>query len=204
MTRVQDARRRPCYGNNCNEECENSYDIWQADDPVGKRDGGYENLNVNQPEDTGRMHFEKSASEYCDSSDVTLNKCNDIEKNCGQDRCVDGGLESRMYRTMNEKNDTSSREDAMSYGHQNSPSSNELDDSERLRGGCGGGSCGSRPKLTCGVVKVIETPCCCTKSNYNSLEYQYSRTSIIKTLLQEPRYSRVFSVSFCTSTEVII
>ncbi|XP_076235165.1 uncharacterized protein LOC143179698 [Calliopsis andreniformis] len=164
ITNMQDARRRPCYGNSNNEECDNSYDIWQADDLVGKQDGGYDNLNVSHTEGTGRMHFEKSASECCDGGDDALNKYNDAEKNCGQDRRVEGSLEPRVYRTMNEKNDASSREDTMSYGQQNGPhTSNELDDNERLRGGCGGGSCGSRPKLACGVVKVIETPCCCSK-----------------------------------------
>ncbi|XP_076278342.1 uncharacterized protein LOC143208128 isoform X1 [Lasioglossum baleicum] len=131
-----------------------SYDIWRADDPAGKNDGGYENVNVSQTETegTGRMHFEKSASECCNDAEETLNKCNDIEKNSGPN-C-----------TMNEKDDESSREDSMTY--QNCPSSsNGLDDSDRMRGGCGGSCtpCGPRPKVSCGVVKVIETACHCGK-----------------------------------------
>ena len=166
--KMQDTRRRPCYSHDSNEECDNTYDIWQADDSVGKQNGGYENLRVSRNEDIGGMHFEKSASECCDVSDDAMNKCNDMEKNCGQDRCAEGSSDSRAYRTMNDKDEVSSREDAMTYNHHNGPcSSNEFDDNERLRGGCGGGPCGSRPKVTCGVVKVIENPCHCGKSKYN-------------------------------------
>ncbi|KZC10296.1 Cysteine and glycine-rich protein 2 [Dufourea novaeangliae] len=154
MTKLLDARHRPCCDNDSNGErhC-SSYDIWRADDSVGKHDGGYENLNVSETEENGRMHFEKSASECCNDGDETLNnKCNDIEQNTGQSR------------TMNEKDDDSSREDSIAY--QNGPgSSNGLDENERMRGGCGGPCtpCGPRPKVSCGVVKVIEPICCCGK-----------------------------------------
>ncbi|XP_076643612.1 uncharacterized protein LOC143353890 [Halictus rubicundus] len=154
MTNMQDVRHRFRCNNDSNEEYRSSYDIWRADDPAGKNDGGYENVNVSQTETegTGRMHFERSASECCNDAEETLNKCNDIEKNPGPNR------------TMNEKDDESSREDSMTC--QNCPSSsNGHDDSERMRGGCGGSCspCGPRPKVSCGVVKVIETACHCGK-----------------------------------------
>ncbi|XP_033330077.2 uncharacterized protein LOC117222470 isoform X5 [Megalopta genalis] len=94
-----------------------------------------------------------SAAECCDDDDdddEALNKCNDTEKNPGQSR------------TMNEKDDESSREDSMTY--QNClTSTNGQDDNERLRGGCGGSCtpCGPRPKVSCGVVKVVEATCLC-------------------------------------------
>ncbi|XP_076618838.1 uncharacterized protein LOC143340576 [Colletes latitarsis] len=144
ITKMQDVRHRPCCNKDSNEEYNDSYDTWQADDPAGKNDGGYENVNVKETEDTGGMHFEKSVFECCDDGEETLNKCNDIEKNCGQDN-----VESRGHKTMNEKDDGSS-------------SSNGLDDNDRLRGGCGGscGPCGPcRPKVACGIVKVVESPC---------------------------------------------
>nr|XP_033330077.1 uncharacterized protein LOC117222470 isoform X6 [Megalopta genalis] len=93
-----------------------------------------------------------SAAECCDDDDddEALNKCNDTEKNPGQSR------------TMNEKDDESSREESMTY--QNClTSTNGQDDNERLRGGCGGSCtpCGPRPKVSCGVVKVVEATCLC-------------------------------------------
>ncbi|XP_054016798.1 uncharacterized protein LOC128897126 isoform X4 [Hylaeus anthracinus] len=157
ITKMQDVRRRPCCNNDGNEEFKDSYDIWQADEPAGKHDGGYENVDLRQTEDTSRMHFEKCASECYDDGEETSNKCNDTEKNCEQDNS-----EPRGYRIMNEKDDASSREDVMACDHQNcSNSSNVLDDNERLRGGCGGvcGPCAPRPKVACGVVKVVESPC---------------------------------------------
>ncbi|KOC63076.1 Cysteine and glycine-rich protein 2 [Habropoda laboriosa] len=161
ITNMQDARRRPCYDNDNNKGYTKSYDIWQADDPVGKNDGGYENVNISYTEDSGRMHFERSASDY--GEEDTLSKCNDIEKNHGQDRCVEGNTESRTYRIMNEKDDASSKEDTMTYGQQNGPNlSNELDDNERMRGGCGG-PCGSRLRPPCGTIKLIETTCHCKR-----------------------------------------
>lgn len=158
-TRANDNDRRPpgYDSNDRGNEYHDTYDIWQADDPVGKSDGGYENVNVNYTEDSGRMHFEKSPSDY--GEEDALSKCNDIEKkHRGQDNCMEGNLETRAYRIMNEKDDaSSSKEDA--YGHQSGPnSSNELDENERMRGGCGG-SCG-RPRFPCGTVRVIEACQC--------------------------------------------
>ncbi|XP_060833153.1 uncharacterized protein LOC132916816 isoform X1 [Bombus pascuorum] len=158
ITKMQDAHHRLRYNNDNRQEYNNTYDIWQADDSVGKNDGGYENINVNHTEDSGRMHFEKSASE-CGEED-TLSKCNDIEKNRGQDRCVKGNSESRTYRIMNEKDDASSKEDTMTYAHQSDPNSS-LDENERMRGGCGG-PCGSRLRASCGTTKV-ETACLCRR-----------------------------------------
>ncbi|XP_043804118.1 keratin-associated protein 5-5-like isoform X2 [Apis laboriosa] len=160
ISKMQDDHHRPCCNNDNKKEYNNSFDIWQADESVGKNDGGYENINVNYTKDSGRMHFEKSASD-CGEED-TLSKCNDIEKSRGQDHCIEGNSESRAYRIMNEKDDASSKEDAMTYGHQSGPnSSNELDDNERMRGGCGG-PCGPRVRLPCGTVKV-ETACLCKR-----------------------------------------
>ncbi|XP_033310506.1 uncharacterized protein LOC117211050 isoform X2 [Bombus bifarius] len=99
-----------------------------------------------------------SASE-CDEED-TISKCNDIEKNRGQDRCVKGNSESRTYRIMNEKDDASSKEDMMTYAHQSGPNSS-LDENERMRGGCGG-PCGTRLRPSCGTTKV-ETVCLCRR-----------------------------------------
>ncbi|XP_076223712.1 uncharacterized protein LOC116431006 isoform X2 [Nomia melanderi] len=147
---ITETQLRACCNNDSSEEYHSSYDIWQADDPVGKNDGGYENVNVSQTEDNGRIHFEKSALECCNDGEEALNKCNDIEKNSGQNR------------TMNEKDDETSREDSTTY--QNALNSSiGLDENERMRGGCGGpySPCGPRPKVSCGVVKVIETACHC-------------------------------------------
>ncbi|XP_050486023.1 keratin-associated protein 5-5-like isoform X2 [Bombus huntii] len=99
-----------------------------------------------------------SASE-CGEED-TISKCNDIEKNRGQDRCVKGNSESRTYRIMNEKDDASSKEDMMTYAHQSGPNSS-LDENERMRGGCGG-PCGTRLRPSCGTTKV-ETACLCRR-----------------------------------------
>ncbi|XP_020721590.1 uncharacterized protein LOC100650092 isoform X3 [Bombus terrestris] len=99
-----------------------------------------------------------SASE-CGEED-TISKCNDIEKNRGQDRCVKGNSESRTYRIMNEKDDASSKEDMMTYAHQSGPNSS-LDENERMRGGCGG-PCGPRLRPSCGTTKV-ETACLCRR-----------------------------------------
>ncbi|XP_076392664.1 uncharacterized protein LOC100874808 isoform X3 [Megachile rotundata] len=160
IMKMQDAHHRPCCNNNNNEEYGNSYDIWQADDPVGKHRGGYENLKVNHTEDTGRIHFEKSTSDCCDGEEDLSSKCNEIENNRGQDHCSDGNSESHLYRTMNEKD--GSKEEA-SYSHQSGPnSSNGHDESERMRGGCGG-PCGPRPKVLCGTIKAVETTCHCAK-----------------------------------------
>lgn len=156
ITKMQDVRRRHC-SNDDNEEYDDSYDIWQADDPAGKNDGGYETVNGRRTDNTSRMRFEKCASEYCDDDEETSNKCTDPEKNCGQDN-----LELNEYRIMNEKDDAPPTDDAITYVHQNgSNSSNGVNDNERLRGGCGGscGSSGVRPKVACGVVKVVENPC---------------------------------------------
>ncbi|XP_033347154.1 uncharacterized protein LOC117232101 isoform X3 [Bombus vosnesenskii] len=99
-----------------------------------------------------------SASE-CGEED-TISKCNDIEKNRGQDRSVKGNSESRTYRIMNEKDDASSKEDMMTYAHQSGPNSS-LDENERMRGGCGG-PCGTRLRPSCGTTKV-ETACLCRR-----------------------------------------
>ncbi|CAL7951832.1 unnamed protein product [Xylocopa violacea] len=161
IMKMQDAHRWPCYSNDSRKECNSSYDIWQADDTVGKNDGGYENVDINRTKDSGRMHFGKSMSDC--GEEETLTKCNEIEKNRGQDYCVEGNSELRACRIMNEKDDASSKEDTITYGHQSGPSSsNEFDNNERMRGGCGG-SCGPRLKLPCGAVKVAEVTCHCRK-----------------------------------------
>ncbi|OAD57786.1 Cysteine and glycine-rich protein 2 [Eufriesea mexicana] len=158
ITKMQDPHRKPCYNNDSRKDYNCSYDIWQADDSVGKNDGGYENVNVNHTEDSGRIHFEKSVSD-CGEED-TLSKCNDIEKSCGQDHCMEGNSESHACRVMNEKDDVSLNEDTMTCGHQSGPnSSNDQDDNERMRGGCGG-PCGPRVRPPCGTVKVVEACFC--------------------------------------------
>ena len=165
VTKMQNVHRGPCCNNDDRQECNNSYDIWQADDSVGKTDGGYENVNVNHTEDSGRMHFEKSASD-CDEED-TPSKRNGNERIAEEDRCcVEDNSESRSYRITNEKDDASSREDTTAYGHQSGPYlSNEFDENERMRGGCAG-SCGSRLRPSCGTAK-IETACFCKSKKKN-------------------------------------
>lgn len=167
ITNMQDAHHRLCCNVNNNKKY--NYDIWQADDPVGKNDGGYENVKLNYTEDSGRMHFENAASD-CGEED-TISKCNDIERNRGQDHCSEGNSEPRAYRIMNEKDDASLKEDTMTYGHQTGPnSSNELDDNERLRGGCGG-PCGPRIRAPCGTIKTVETTCCCKSKIHKYKRY---------------------------------
>ncbi|XP_034187222.1 uncharacterized protein LOC117607534 isoform X2 [Osmia lignaria lignaria] len=157
IMKMQNAHLRPC----CNNNEEYTYDIWQADDTAGKNHGGYENVKINHTEDTGRMHFEKSTSDCCDGEEDSSSKCNELEKNRGQDRCA-GNTELHPYRTMNDK-DGSSKEETITCTHQSGPnSSNDLDDSERMRGGCGG-PCGPRPRILCGTLKPVETICHCTK-----------------------------------------
>ncbi|KAK9297150.1 hypothetical protein QLX08_009028 [Tetragonisca angustula] len=161
VMKMQNVHRGPCCNNDDRQECNNSYDIWQADDSVDKNDGGYENVNVNHIEDSGRMHFERSASD-CDEED-TPSKHSGNEGNREQDRCcVEDSSESRSYRITNEKDDALPREDTTMYGHQSGLySSNELDENERMRGGCVG-PCGSRLRPLCGAVKV-ETACFCKR-----------------------------------------
>ncbi|XP_034187229.1 uncharacterized protein LOC117607534 isoform X8 [Osmia lignaria lignaria] len=102
-----------------------------------------------------------STSDCCDGEEDSSSKCNELEKNRGQDRCA-GNTELHPYRTMNDK-DGSSKEETITCTHQSGPnSSNDLDDSERMRGGCGG-PCGPRPRILCGTLKPVETICHCTK-----------------------------------------
>lgn len=109
------------------------------------------------------MHCEKNTSDCCDGDEDSSSKCNELEKNRGQDHCA-GNTELHPCRTMNDK-DGSSKEETVTYTHQSGPnSSNDLDDSERMRGGCGG-PYGPRPRILCGTLKAIETTCHCTKSN---------------------------------------